>query len=154
MAQPLQGRMLVPGEAPSRQRDAARGCRGRDHPPSCQTPPLPRLHWQGKVLMPSTSKPEGKKKTSRKEVQSGITKKSEAREQKSPLAPFLGTENGFPEQYHSFDMPVLVSRLPEDENRLKKNLLGGSAHCNATSNAIKRSTPAPGAPHPHALVVK
>lgn len=98
-------------------------------------------------------KTRGKKKNSRKEVQSGITK-SEAREQKSPLAPFLGTENGFPEQYHSFDMPVLVSRLPEDENRLKKNLLGGSAHCNATSNAIKRSTPAPGAPHPHALVVK
>lgn len=131
--------MLVRGEVPSQQRDAAGGCWGRDHPSSRQTPSLPQLHWQGKVLMPPTLKPEGKKK-SRKKVLSGIPKKSEAQEQKSPLAPFLGMENGFPEQYHSFDTPVLVSQLPEEENRLKKKKIpGGSARCDATRDAIRRS---------------
>lgn len=37
-------------------------------------------------------------------------------------------ENGFPEQYHSFDMPVLVSQLPEEENRLKKKTFQEALH--------------------------
>lgn len=155
------------GRGPSRQRDAARGCGCRDHPPSRQTPPLPQFCWQGKVLMPSTlktgeeKKTPNKKQTSTKKVLNGITKKSEAQKQKSPPAPFLGTENGFPEQYHSFDTPVLVSQLPEEENRLKKNKpqtiqeallaamppempLGGPCPPEQT----------PGAPHARALVVQ
>lgn len=80
--------------------------------------PQPRTAPAGEGFDAIDIKNGAEKKTptnSRKKVLGGITqKKSEAQKHKSPLASFLGKENGFPEQYHSFDMPVLVSQLPEN----------------------------------------
>lgn len=104
------------------QRDAVRG-HGQGPPARPQTPHRPARKGLDAINIKTrrkTNQTKPKNHTPEKKVLSGIPKKSEAQEQKSPLAPFLGTENGFPEQYHSFDTPVLVSQLPEEENRLKK----------------------------------
>jgi len=68
-------------------------------------------------------------------------------------------ENGFPEQYHPFDMPVLVSQLPGEEIGLKNTQPFQEALPAAMPPAMPsegRVSPeqAPGAAHTRALAVK